>query len=277
MRWVRPQVFLIGKTAVNRDGYQNWLKSHRVSPETEARILDTDKTDAEMIVEGAGRRCYMSFQPGLNPNVSKIREDITQYVDNILASGHGSVIESVSFSFAIENVSRVFTGEMNRHRAGMAISEGSMRYIRFSDIPIVEVPSLRLDDELLMGDVAEKIRSTRKIIEATCAVVENAYKQLADEVWKSELAPESKFKDKKNVTSMLRRIVPMGVATGGVWTMNLRTLRHVCTMRCSAAAEEEILEVASMILDVMRAAESSFFSDFSKGEDGYWKPKYNKV
>ena len=76
---------------------------------------------------------------------------------------------------------------------------------------------------------------------------------------------------------MLRRIVPMGVATGGVWTLNVRALRHVCAMRCSAAAEEEIAVVAGMILERMMREEPSLFGDFHVDPEGYWRPVYNKV
>ena len=69
----------------------------------------------------AAKRCYMSFEAGLNPNVTRVRKDLTEYLDNVLKSGHGSVLEHATYTFAIENVSRVFTGELNRHRAGVGI------------------------------------------------------------------------------------------------------------------------------------------------------------
>ena len=59
-----------------------------------------------LLIALAGKRCYLSFEPGLNKNVNKIREDYAVYFDNILASGHGSVCEHSVFSFAIENVTR---------------------------------------------------------------------------------------------------------------------------------------------------------------------------
>ena len=62
----------------------------------------------ELIVEFAGRACYRSWEPGLNPNVTKIRTDQREYFANILRSGHGSVLEHASYSFALRNVSRVF-------------------------------------------------------------------------------------------------------------------------------------------------------------------------
>ncbi len=276
MRWVRPNVFLTAQTRTNPTEMRAWLESLNVPDARISEVTSTAKTDGERIVEGAGRRCYMSFEVGMNPNVTQIRKEISEYIENILKVGHGSVIEHVNFTFAIENVSRVFTGEMNRHRAGMAISEGSMRFIRFNDIPMCEVPSLRLDgvDESTQEFLKRKL--SRDIFSETVAHIEKAYRDLTVGIWAEELAPESKFKNKKNVTSMLRRIVPMGVATGGKWTGNLRALRHIFNMRCAESAEEEILEVAGMMLLKMRDAEPNFFKDFERVE-GFWTPKYRKV
>ena len=39
------------------------------------------------------------------------------------------------------------------------------------------------------------------------------------------------FEVKKEVTSALRRLAPMGLSTDIVWTANARTLRHVIEMR----------------------------------------------
>ena len=160
MRFVKPEVFLIAKSAPDDVEIRRWLDALGCDEGVSERYANgrprlisgvpegAVKSTGERIVELAGRRCYLAFQPGkLNPNVQRIREDIADYCENILKSGHGSVLEHVNFTFAIENVSRVFTGEMNRHRAGMAISEGSMRFIRYTDIPIVETPLLTLTPE----------------------------------------------------------------------------------------------------------------------------------
>ncbi len=280
MRWVRPEVHLIAKSHFEKDEHANWLVDRGVSDETVQRMQAADKTDAEVVIESAGRRCYMSFEVGLNPNVTKIREDVAEYIDNVLKSGHGSVLEHATFTFAIENVSRVFTGEMNRHRAGVAISEGSMRFIRFTDIPMVETDCLRTDEFLRdlngISDLENKVLDTREAFQSAVDAAEKAYAKML-EIWKSELAPESKFAGKKAITSMMRRIVPMGVATGGLWTLNLRALRHICELRTTPHAEEEILEVALMILEIMRKEEPSFFGDFKLLTDGWWVPKYHKV
>src|SRR3954470_18901298 len=55
-----------------------------------------------------GRMCYRSWAPGLNPNVTRVRADSTAYLENILRSAHGSVLEHANYSFVFHNVSRVF-------------------------------------------------------------------------------------------------------------------------------------------------------------------------
>jgi len=272
MRWVKPEVFLTAKSVVQPAGVRKWLERLGCSEEViEKYTRGEGKTDGERIVELAGRRCYMSFEPGLNPNVKKIREDIAVYIANIMDSGHGSVLEHVTFTFAIEGVSRVFTGEMNRHRAGMAISEGSMRYIRYSDIPMVDVPSLDPNSP----DVPLVRQKTRNAIAELCGIIEKYYMDLVAR-W-SPVLEGKEFAGKKQVTSMLRRIIPMGVATGGVWTGNIRALRHLFTMRCAESAEEEICYVAVMMLEKMMQEEPILFGDFAKDTKGFYAPVYRKV
>lgn len=307
MKFVQPEIFLIAKSKPDDAEISRWMTHLGCDPDVVERYAvgtvralghgeAAIKTSGERLVELMGRRCYLSFQPGkLNPNVSKIREDIAEYCDNILKSGHGSVLEHVYFTFAIEGVSRVFTGEMNRHRAGVAISEGSMRYIRYIDIPLTETPLLTMTAEDLadpeyiefmnatsgynvahLKSVAVKKQQTRELFQKHAEITEHYYSEFCA-IWHDELKPESKFSFKKHVTSLGRRIIPMGVATGGVWTANIRALRHICTMRCSEAAEEEIAVVAGKILKVMMTEEPILFHDFHLNDKGFWGPEYSKV
>lgn len=268
MKEVEPRVYLIGRSQPQKDEIRQWLDSVGA----DQYKIEDDVTGGEQLVQLAGKRCYMSFQPGLNPNVTRVRSDMTEFIDNILKVGHGSVLEHAVYNFAIEGVSRVFTGEMNRHRAGMAISEGSMRFIRFNDIPFWFPPSIKVQigDTL---DVVRKKEATRMVFMRLLSSIEEGYSEL-EEIW--DINNIKNFSIKKHLTSMFRRIIPMGVATGGVWSGNIRALRHIFTMRCEPAAEEEILIVACKMLEKMKEAEPTFFKDFELVE-GYWRPKYRKV
>lgn len=294
-------IFLTAQTRVNREAVRKWLDFIGVSSEYELPPEET-VSDPALLIALAGKRCYRSFEVGLNPNITKIRKDWGEYLDNILASGHGSVLEHSVYTFAIENVSRVFTGEMNRHRAGWAISEGSMRFIRFSeDVPYWEPDTIQGPDVMIPGiaytflkgdtvpqllarleggnylprTVDEKKQATRLLFERAFDGQRDLYK-IFELIWKDELAPESKFAKKKQLTSLFRRIIGMGCATGGKWTGNIRAIRHVITMRAAPEAEEEILHVFSRVAKMMVEAEPTLFGDFEE-QDGFWKPKYHKV
>ena len=50
--------------------------------------LDRDQlgNDAQDLAEFAGKMCYRSWEPGLNPNVRKVRDDQAEYLENILSN-----------------------------------------------------------------------------------------------------------------------------------------------------------------------------------------------
>jgi len=289
---------MLAKTQVRKEAVRAWL-DHLGANEFEIPTSET-VTDPALLIALAAKRCYMSFQTSLNPNVTKVRKDMAEYIDNILKSGHGSVFEHSVFTFAIEGVSRVFTGEMNRHRAGVGISEGSMRYVRFNDIPWWLPTSLRTtsaeeaahkycatwtaedprptpEDRIrVLAALYNKKVDTQRVFQDHMKMTEQNYAKLQD-IWKEELAPDSKFHGKKQITSMMRRIMPMGIATGGVWTMNARAVRHIMALRSSEAAEEEIAYVFSVVSKMMVESEPYLCGDFAQDEKGFWKPKYPKV
>ena len=264
--------FPIAKTVVDKSKVIKWLQELGV--EDPDIIVDTLPSGSSGVIGLAGKRCYKSFEVSLNPNLTKVRKDWAAYFDHIFESGHGSIMEHASWTWAIENLTRVCTAEMNRHRAGVAISEGSMRYIRFDkEVPYWEPLSIRFDpyDEY---EVAIKKRETRQIFKDAFNYSHALYMQL-QEIWKDELSPESKFAQKKQITSMMRRIIPMGACTGAIYTFNFRALRHILTMRCEPAAEEEIVHACSQIAKVM-VEEELGFKDFNM-DNGYWAPKFRKI
>ncbi len=214
----------------------------------------------ETLVEFGGRACYRSWEPGLNPNVTKVRTDQREYFANILRSAHGSVLEHANWSFALRNVSRVFTHELVRHRAGSAFSQESLRYVRLSDIGFRVPPALE--------PLREQVLS---IVERLEEFQISAAEQLGID---EQGVP---FHIKKEVTSALRRLAPIGLSTDIVWTANARTLRHVIEMRTAEGAEEELRLVFDKIARLMQAEAPGLFQDFVRQDDGAWVPEYRKV
>ncbi len=110
MRETMPSVFLIARPSVDVDGMRAYLEDVGGGSWLERRLEEDEGSpnEAELLVEFAGRTCYRSWEPGLNPNVTRVRRERDEYFANLLRSSHGSVFEHANYSFAFRNVSRVF-------------------------------------------------------------------------------------------------------------------------------------------------------------------------
>lgn len=258
----RPEVFLVSKPSLDWSEVRRYLEK-KDGLEWADRVEEGDSTDGEALVEFGGRLCYRSWKPGLNANVSKVREDSRDYHGNILKSGHGSVLEHANFSFVFDDVSRVFTHEMVRHRAGVAVSQESMRFVRLTDIPFW-FPEWCRNDWALMERNLELLTHMEE-----------------HQVWMAEhfkLDDEGvPFSEKKAKTSFMRRFAPDGVATGMLCTMNIRAVRHVVYMRTSLGAEEEIRLVMDDVARLSLDAFPDLMQDYSPNEDLEWVPEFLKV
>lgn len=258
MKLTRPIVIKIGETRPDREGIQEMLRVLGVSEpgiERFRRMPDTGET----VIELAGRMCYQSFEVGLNPNVTKIREDSREYFENILRKGDGSVSEHSVVSFAILNLSRVASHELVRHRAGVAISQESLRYVRIRDLRF-----------WIPEDFTEEQKG---LVRAAVERSEEAYHELEKTVPWDRLPMDQK----KRMTSAMRRILPDGLATHIVWSANHRALRWIIEMRTDPAAEVEIRSIFDQVAQICKRDYPLLYQDFERQElpdgTGCWKPK----
>jgi thymidylate synthase (FAD) len=257
-----PTVFLIARPSIDVEGMRGYLQDVGGESWLERRLEEAGgaPNGGELIVEFGGRACYRSWEPGLNPNVTKVRTDQREYFANILRSAHGSVLEHANWSFALRNASRVFTHELVRHRAGSAFSQESLRYVRLADIGFRVPPALEQVREQVLAIVEQ---------------LEEFQVSAAQELGIDEQGVP--FHVKKEVTSALRRLAPIGLSTDIVWTANARTLRHVIEMRTAEGAEEELRMVFDKIARIMQTEAPGLFQDFVRQHDGAWVPEYRKV
>lgn len=261
MTEIEPRVHLLAETRLlPGTAVINWLDSLGG-----AKVLNhLSGHDAEKLIELAGRRCYKSFAPGLNPNVRSVRTDSQDYHANILSSGHGSVLEHATCTWAIEGVSRVFTHELVRNRAGNAFSQESLRYVRLTELGFWLPP-----------EIAEHPEAAAVFREAVAGL--EAYQQKLTALFFGPATQHMPFDEKKKLTSAFRRIAPEGLATGIVLTTNFRSLRWLIEQRTGPAAEAEMRLVIGKIAEVARARWHHVFGDFSVDPDGAWVPQHHKV
>jgi thymidylate synthase (FAD) len=263
VREVVPEVYLVSRPNPDQDELANYFDE--VHADEWSAKMDNPNFDANAqdLIEMAGRLCYRSWEPGLNPNVTKIRTDQARYLENILSSEHGSVLEHANFTFIFHNVSRVFTHELVRHRAGCAVSQESMRFVRLDEIPFW-FPEWAKEDDELMDRSLELISHMKQHQEWM-----TRHFHLDDD--------DTMFQEKKHKTSFMRRFAPEGVATDMMWTANLRTLRHVIELRTSPGAEEEIKLVFQQVGKIMKSETPALFTDFIQTDGGGWVPAWRKV
>lgn len=259
---VEPEVHLVARPSIDYDALAGYLESIGGTGWLE-RLDRGELADAQNLAEFAGRLCYRSWEPGLNPNVSRVRANQSDHLANLLAQAHGSVLEHVTFSFVLHNVSRVLTHELVRHRVGVAVSQESLRFVRLTgDIPFWFPDWARADAELMK-------RAT-----ALLSSMAEFQEWMADHFGLDE--ESTQFAEKKHKTSFMRRFAPEGVATGLLWTANVRTLRHTIEARTAPGAEEEIRLLFGRIGELMRREAPVLFGDYVV-EDGAWVPRWRKV
>jgi len=264
-------VQLIANSTLNREAALYWIRG-------QLGFLDYELPDGDPIahvVMCAAKRCYNAFDLGQNKNLTKVRHDLAPHIANVVSSAHGSVLEHVTFTFAIEGITRVLTGELNRHRAGVAISEGSGRYIRFNDDIAYRLPTVFRPHKGDSVALEAKRGASADIMEDAFAVQADYYRQL-EEIWADELAGTD-FHTKKELTSAMRRIIGIGYCTGGVWTFNARALRHVICLRSAEGAEEEIRELAKLLYQAAEPVSPLLFADMHLNANGVIETKYPKI
>lgn len=257
-----PTAFKVASSGIDEAGAYAYLKS--IGAEDWKFLEIPGRSDLDRLIEMMGRLCYKSFGADLNANITRVREDPGEYIKNILASGHGSVLEHGSVTFMFSDVSRVFTHELVRHRAGTAMSQESLRYVRLTDLGQWLPPELAENPKVLA--LAKEIFET----------AEQAQLDMADLLGLDDMP----FDKKKKVTSAMRRLAPIGLATSIGFTANIRAWRHILEMRSNRHAEVEMRMVMEQVGLKLMEDYPLLFGDYKTEEiDGYleFTTDYGKV
>lgn len=233
-----PQVYLLGRQTVDEAELDRFLADHDVAHWT----TDTDVA-GQKLSEVAGRICYMSFakpRPGGNRG----------YLEHILEVGHGSVLEHAVFNLLITGVSRSFTHELVRHRAGFGYSQLSQRYVDESTADFIEPDCIAEDSALHEVWLDAVVKSHQ----AYCRLVEGLAAKFSD-------VPDKTLR-RKMARQAARSVLPNATETKIFVTANVRALRHFIEMRCSEHAEVEIRKVATAMLRLMQREAPGLFADY---------------
>ncbi|MFH0410769.1 FAD-dependent thymidylate synthase [Corynebacterium sp. L4756] len=213
---------------------------------------DESATDAEALVEFAGRACYDSFDKP-NPRT----QSNESYLRHLLEVGHEALLEHATATLYIQGISRSACHELVRHRH-FSFSQLSQRFVHPEDAEVV-IPKAIAEDEQLSRLLLEAVNDTRFVYEELLRSLEE---KLADE-------PNAILR-MKQARQAARAILPNATESRIVVTGNYRAWRHFIGARATEFADVEIRSVAIACLRLLKEQAPVLFDDFhiSRLSDG---------
>lgn len=245
--------------------------------------------NGEECIEDACRVCYQSWH---RKNPPQSTQDLIQ---KILKQGHFSVLEHASATFRLNDVSRVLTHELVRHRL-MSPSQESQRYVCYADKAETDQPGIK-------GKARKKTKDFSYTTPPDIAEMDDAewtgsfnFKDRAEIVakiedgiayWEKGDGSERICQHRLPITyeqliglnyayyefllskgikpEDARYILPNATNCDIYCTANLREWRHICYVRCHPAAAWEIRELMTSVKDILKIQFPNVFYDFPLG------------
>ncbi|MCP6682970.1 FAD-dependent thymidylate synthase [Bacillus nakamurai] len=195
---------------------------------------DHGTTDGQAVALTAIRTCYSANKPteivakegakyfGSKASDGGTGTDADRLFRHIFASKHTSTLEHISFTFAIEGVSRALLAQLTRHRVGFSFSVQSQRYVRTGS-----------DDKSGGFDYVVPKTAHKDAFELVMLTLQSAYDELRRQGVPAEDA---------------RAVLPNAAATNLVMTANLTALLSFYSKRKKGrGAQAEITELAEAL------------------------------
>lgn len=208
----------------------------------------------EKVVAAAAKLCYS------NAEIDTLLDGLTEeksreFVQMLASMGHESPTEHVSFTFAIEGVSRSLLAQITRHRIA-SYSVQSQRYVNLKQPEFVTPPEIAADSRSLerfnkaMEMTAENYHNVTRILKAA-----HKEKMIADGMSEKEA---NRAAEKKALEDA-RFILPNACTTKMIVTMNARSLNNFFAHRCCNRAQWEIRQLADEMLKLVYRVAPALF------------------
>lgn len=211
--------------------------------------------DCEKMVASAAKLCYSHV------GVEEIEEDLStektnRFLDMLMSIGHESPIEHVSFTFAVEGVSRVLTHQLVRHRIGASYSQQSQRYVRLEQFEYIIPPAIESNQQAKEKFIEAMEQDQKLYNEITELLLIDQMKKLTEEGYDEK---EAKKLAEKRAIEDARYVFPNACETKIVFTMNARAMFNFLKHRCCNRAQWEIRELAKEMLKQVKAVAPTLF------------------
>lgn len=225
--------------------------------------------EPDKVVSMAAKLCYSKV------GVEDIEEDLTdekveKFLNHLVSIGHESPVEHVTFTFAIEGISRACSHQIVRHRLA-SYSQQSQRYVKLDQFEYIIPPAIA-EDEILKEFYIKQMKTSQEAYDVLVDslmdkiffkeyrhLLENYKQELIDYEDKyhpdtteldllREYKPNIYSKIEKQAIEDARYVFPNACETKIVITMNARSLLHFFNVRCCNRAQWEIRQMADEML-----------------------------
>ena len=247
----------------------------------------------EQLVAMAAKLCYSPI--GVNEIQKRLTPEKTkEFVNMLMELGHESPLEHVTFTFAVEDVSRSLSHQLVRHRIA-SYSQQSQRYVKLDNFEYITPALIEKyhKAENLFKEEIKRIRKTYKELVDTLIIEmftedynenQGYYDSL---IYTSELDMQMRGKQplsifievykkypyhekyrriynevkkfEKRAIENARAILPNACETKLVFTMNARSLLNFFKHRCCNRAQDEIRNLAIEMLKLCKQVAPEIF------------------
>lgn len=227
-------------------------------------VAHTDLT--EKLVASAAKLCYSA---NTATEVAEKAESMTDgqigaYINMLRDLHHESPLEHISFTFAIEGVSRACSHQFVRHRLA-SYSQKSQRYVDESQFHYVTPRAIGRSTQATarfcaaMRRLADDYTYLRDTL--TLDYLQEKYPDLATEDLLDKANPQDVTAARKAAQEDARFVLPNACETQFFVTMNARELLHFFQKRCCNRAQWEIRAVADEMLTQCQQVAPNIFAN----------------
>lgn len=222
-----------------------------------------DHTDGQAVALSAIRTCYSPNRPseivskegakyfGKSATDGEGGTEADRLIRTIMRSKHLSTVEHLTFTFAVEGVSRALLAQLTRHRVGFSFSVQSQRYVKFGSGDRSEGFDYVVPDKVLNNENKDEFNLTAEMIFEDFMKASQEYYDILRELG----VPAEDA----------RSVLPNAAATNLVMTVNLRALLDFYAKRkAGRGGQHEITQLAERLREEVVAVEGwtdTFFEE----------------
>lgn len=162
---------------------------------------------------------------------------------------HESPLEHISFTFAVENVSRSLLSQLTRHRIA-SYSVSSQRYVDMVNFKPVIPKDITENEDCL------------EVFEDCINEIKDSYNYITESLTDKYISfgINEKAAHKKAIENA-RAVLPNACPTKIIFTMNARSLLNFFSLRCCNRAQDEIRELADKMLILCKEVAPNVFKN----------------